>query len=414
MNSLAQHNAKLHCVVQVNSSRECHHMMMMSTAQAATILLAFSATFFVARSAIPEHLVSSLPGFDKPLPSGQYSGYLPVDTAPASKHYRFLHYWFSESLNDPKTDPIVLWLTGGPGCSSMAGYFLELGPILTNASTSDVQLLANPYTWCQNASVIFLESPAGVGFSYSTNKNDYNTNDTRTAEDNYQFLLNFFEAYPEYAKNDFYIAGESYAGIYVPTLADVINKAGTPSNGLAPINLKGFLVGNGCVGNKVGGCGVSPQSIPIAIKFLFGHGIMSEKLYDQLLEACGPSLNKTATTACSKLIHSYMNLTNGINVYNIYEPCIPSGDDIFWTTSNQMVGYTECGSPGGLLTYMNEAEVREAIHVKSEAELGKWEFCASFNYTGNTDSLLDVYPHLIEKYRILIYSGDVGIIKLIN
>ena len=55
-----------------------------------------------------------------------------------------------------------------------------------------------------------MEAPAGVGFSYSNNQNDYNTNDTKTAQDNYQFLLNWFAAYPEYSKNQFFITGESY------------------------------------------------------------------------------------------------------------------------------------------------------------------------------------------------------------
>ncbi|XP_065842576.1 uncharacterized protein [Oscarella lobularis] len=367
-------------------------------------LAAMAALFHLTFSAIVKHEVKSLPGWDLPLPSRQYSGYLPVDAA--TKHYRFLHYWVSESMSNPATDPVVLWLTGGPGCSSMAGYFLEMGPILMNTSTSDVQLLANPYTWNQNATLIFLESPAGVGFSYSTNKADYITNDTMTAEDNFRFLVNFFAAYPEYATNDFYISGESYAGIYIPTLAEVIRTS--KSN----INLKGLLVGNGCVGNKVGGCGDSEQSVPIKIKFVYGHGLISEGIFSELQDRCGLKLNEIGVY-CKEMLETVDVRTNFINVYDIYAPCIQSDSDIFWTAATEHVrrlrdlGFTECGAPGGLLKYMNQPDVRAAIHVESAAELGDWKFCAKLNYTGNVDSLLGVYPDLIAKYRVLIYSGDV-------
>lgn len=76
-----------------------------------------------------------------------------------------------------------------------------------------------------------MESPAGVGFSYSSSQN-YSTDDDQTAADNYAALLNFFDKFPEYESNDFYITGESYAGVYIPTLAVLV------LNGTRQINLK--------------------------------------------------------------------------------------------------------------------------------------------------------------------------------
>lgn len=89
-----------------------------------------------------------------------------------------------------------------------------------------------------------MESPAGVGFSYSNTSSDYGTNgDRKTAADNYTFLVNWLRRFPEYRSRDFYIAGESYAGHYVPQLAHhilALNKR-SPRNHVI-INLRGIMV----------------------------------------------------------------------------------------------------------------------------------------------------------------------------
>lgn len=93
------------------------------------------------------------------------------------------------------------------------------------------------------ANVIFLESPAGVGFSYSNTTADYNhTGDTSTATDAYTFLVNWLERFPQYKTRDFYITGESYAGHYVPQLAATILLRNNYSNSQTVINLKGVAV----------------------------------------------------------------------------------------------------------------------------------------------------------------------------
>ena len=100
---------------------------------------------------------------------------------------------------------------------------------------------------CAVANVIFLESPAGVGFSFSRNTTDYDTvGDRRTAEDAYVFLVKWLERFPEYKGRDFYIAGESYAGHYVPELAAVI-VAIRKFTGKNPTNLKGIFVSRSIV-----------------------------------------------------------------------------------------------------------------------------------------------------------------------
>ena len=92
------------------------------------------------------------------------------------------------------------------------------------------------------ANVLFLESPAGVGFSYSNTSSDYNqTGDRITAKDAYIFLINWLERFPEYKSREFFITGESYGGHYVPQLAYTILLLNNITN-YTVINLKGIAV----------------------------------------------------------------------------------------------------------------------------------------------------------------------------
>ena len=146
--------------------------------------------------------VTSLPSWEAPLPSRQFSGYLQVGT---TKH---LHYWLVEAENAPDAAPLVLWLNGGPGCSSLDGFIYEHGPFRTNP-TDPTKLIRFPQTWASVANMLYLEAPAGVGFSYSTEEADYNTDDDKTAHDSAEALQAFFAAFPRYKKGAFFIAGES-------------------------------------------------------------------------------------------------------------------------------------------------------------------------------------------------------------
>jgi len=174
--------------------------------------------------------VDSLPGLYFPLNYRHYSGYLNATSG------KFLHYWFVESQRSPSSDPVVLWMNGGPGCSSLDGFLSELGPL--HVSADGKTLYNNTYSWNREANVIFLEAPAGVGFSYSKN-GKYNTDDDTTSYDNYVALQHFFVKFPQFKKNEFYITGESYGGIYIPTLSVRV------LTGPANINFKGFAIGNG-------------------------------------------------------------------------------------------------------------------------------------------------------------------------
>ena len=130
------------------------------------------------------------------------SGYVDVSE---EKHY---FYWLFESRNDPATDPVYLWINGGPGCSSMIGLLAEkIGPCEISPNLTEIY---NPYSWTNNATVIFLDAPNGAGYSYG---NDLAQNSREYADDVYAFFQIFYRAYPQYAALDFHMFGESYAGM---------------------------------------------------------------------------------------------------------------------------------------------------------------------------------------------------------
>lgn len=118
----------------------------------------------------------------------------------------------------------------------MSGLFAELGP--SSFPNEDRKMVRNKYAWNNNASVIFLDQPVGTGFSY-TDKQQTSTS-LAAAKDVYSLLTLFFQQFPQYAKQDFHIAGESYAGHYIPSTGAEIF-----SHSSRNINLKSLLIGNG-------------------------------------------------------------------------------------------------------------------------------------------------------------------------
>ena len=153
--------------------------------------------------------ITDLPGLDYDPGFQQFSGYFTVN----ENHQRNIFYWYVESQNDPATDPVVLWTNGGPGCSGLLGLGTEHGPFYISRHG---ELSPNPYAWNTIANVLYVEQPAGVGYSYSEKKSDYTTSDSVAAADNYEVILKFLDRFPERQKNPYYISSESYGGHYMP------------------------------------------------------------------------------------------------------------------------------------------------------------------------------------------------------
>ncbi|KAF2709095.1 carboxypeptidase Y precursor [Pleomassaria siparia CBS 279.74] len=171
--------------------------------------------------------------------SKQYTGWLDV----GSKH---LFFWYFESQDSPSEDPLLLWLTGGPGGSSMIGLLQELGPCLINEHGNGT--VYNEYGWSKHANIIFVDQPAGVGFSYLDEGIPFPGTSFTAAEDMHHFLQLFVsDVFPHLRERDFYITGESYAGHYVPALGAQIVSQNILYPKRPQVNLASVLIGNGYV-----------------------------------------------------------------------------------------------------------------------------------------------------------------------
>lgn len=146
--------------------------------------------------------VTALPGLEGGMTSRMFSGYLQA----APDH--FLFYVLVESKSKPSTDPLMIWSNGGPGCSSLLGFFTEHGPYLI--TNEPYTLVSNQYSWNAAANYLYIEHPIGVGFSYSTHRGHYaDLGDDKEADELYAALLDFYTQFPDYKGRDLYLTGES-------------------------------------------------------------------------------------------------------------------------------------------------------------------------------------------------------------
>uniref|UniRef100_A0A8C2J7Y9 Carboxypeptidase n=1 Tax=Cyprinus carpio TaxID=7962 RepID=A0A8C2J7Y9_CYPCA len=320
--------------------------------------------------------IKYLPGLPKQPSFKHYSGYLSVAD---NKH---LHYWFVESQKDPAGSPVVLWLNGGPGCSSLDGLLTEHGPFLIQDDGATLEY--NPYSWNKIANVLYLESPAGVGFSYSDDKK-YTTNDTEVATNNYLALKEFFRLFPEFSKNEFFLTGESYGGIYIPTLAEIVMEDSS-------INLQGIAVGNGLSSYEL-----NDNSL---VYFAYYHGLLGTSLWNDLQTFCckdgACNFYDNQDVNCSTSVIQVIVYQSGLNMYNLYAPC--AGGFVIRDLGHNFVNHPwskeqneklrgvvsllkssrldpPCTNSTPSTLYLNNPQVKSALHISPSAL--DWVICSA-------------------------------------
>ncbi|KAL6844876.1 hypothetical protein ACP4OV_025535 [Aristida adscensionis] len=339
--------------------------------------------------------VTRLPGQPPGVRLRQYAGYVTVD----DDHRRELFYYFAESPRAAACKPLILWLNGGPGCSSLGyGAMSELGPFRVNPDGKT--LSRNRHAWNNLANVIFLESPAGVGFSFSRNATDYATvGDGRTAEDSYVFLVRWLERFPEYKSRDFYIAGESYGGHYVPELAVLVTAMNRFPGQETPINLQGIFVGNPLLDVHM--------LVKGNLEYLLSHGVISDEIRSKILAECTFTASGSGETPCYS---AALPFEKGIYYFDIYAPvCHRLRNGTFYSSSSYewklFPGYDPCIFNYTEL-YLNNLKVKKALHARISTN---WSRCnKDLKWNDAPESVVPIIKRLVVDHglRVWIYSGD--------
>ncbi|KAJ7451590.1 serine carboxypeptidase [Mycena latifolia] len=339
----------------------------------------------------------------------QYSGYLDIAD---DKH---LFFWFFESRSSPSSDPLVLWLNGGPGCSSTTGLLFELGPCSINKSENGtVFTTRNEYSWNENANVIFLDQPANVGYSFSSNKTAPIMDTPAAARDVYAFLQLFVRRFEEYATLPFHITGESYAGHYIPHIASTVyhkNKelVQAPSADLRKINLQSIMIGNGLTDPHIQMPSVVEYACdgPFAV---FDHN--SRQCRDlrrraprckRMIESCYARNTALACTPATFYCWSMWGILDEAkrNIYDIRMPCDRNVDGPLCYSELPWIN-----------EYMNLPEVKQALGADPRAPV--FEACSNeinFSFMLQGDGMRNTKGLLTELVddgiRLLIYAGNV-------
>uniref|UniRef100_A0A803L1G5 Serine carboxypeptidase-like 45 n=1 Tax=Chenopodium quinoa TaxID=63459 RepID=A0A803L1G5_CHEQI len=302
-----------------------------------------------------------------------YSGYVTITDDQDEINQKALFYYFVEAEIDPLTKPLVLWLNGGPGCSSLGvGAFSENGPFRPTGN----RLVTNQYSWNKEANMLYLETPAGVGFSYSTNLSFYQT------------------------------ANDHITGHYVPQLAELMLQY----NKDRLFNLKGIALGNPVL--------EFTTDFNSRAEFFWSHGLISDSTYNVFTSACnysryvGEYYRGFVSPMCSKVMSLVSRETSRfVDKYDVtLDVCLPS---IFsqskFLTPHQDGETIDVCVEDETLKYLNRQNVQKAMHARLVG-VNSWTVCSKildYELLDLEQPTIHILGDLIKAgIPVLIYSGD--------
>lgn len=363
-----------------------------------------------------QYLVTNLPGLylniakdDRPL---MFSGQLELYPE-NSTHYYFWKY------SDPKKLPeaekkTIFWLNGGPGCSSMDGALMEAGPFRVN---KDGEITYNNGSWHKSGDIVFVDQPAGTGFSYS---DEYDHDLDQIVIEFLKFMEKFFELFPEDASNEIYFAGESYAGQYIPYIAEgILRRNKKLGKNDKSYNLKGLLIGNGWISPNEQSLSYLPYSVQAGIidsnnlrwKEILRQHEECQRVVDDIEGSNGDTIKEfeVASTTCEKVLNKILGATHDElapkdqQCYNVYDYTL-------------MDTYPSCGMnwPPDLAyitPFLRDQNVMNDLNLINHK---KWKECSGKvgRYFTARNSKPSVYliPSLLEEIEIVLFNGNRDII----
>ncbi|CAB0040177.1 unnamed protein product [Trichogramma brassicae] len=317
-----------------------------------------------------------------------YSGYFTVN-----KEYNSnMFFWFFPAQMEPKNAPVVLWLQGGPGATSLFGLFTENGPY---SVTKNQTLQRRKYSWNLNHNVIYIDNPVGTGYSFTDDDKGYAVNETDVGRDVHTALEQFFLLFPELRANDFYVTGESYAGKYVPAVSHAIKDYNIKAK--LKINLKGLAIGNGLT---------DPMNQLYYSDYLYQIGLLDFNGRDQFkqLESQARELIKQ-----EKYMEAFVVFDRLIDNDLTPEPSLfknLTGFDFYFNYLHTK----DSEASDRFATFVQRPDVRKAIHVGNcsfDTEAKKVETHLQEDITKSASFFVS---DLLQHYKVLIYNGQLDII----
>lgn len=347
------------------------------------------------------------------------AGYLPA--RPEGRDNAQLYFVLQRAAHRPRRRKLVVWLNGGPGCSSFDGLMMEIGAWRFDAQ-GKLAWSEPGGSWNDYADVLYLDQPAGTGFSYVEN-DAYVTSMEQMAQDVFYFLDRFVDVFPEYRGSlhgahgtsggvDMYLAGESYAGQYIPYIADALLNAGDR----APVRLKGVAIGNGYI-DPVAQYGSE-------VDMMVQSGVWSA--HGPEVEAVAPVVRKCRET-----------LAKDTKPHLLYPECDAIMDNIVASSRRKLGGqehclnmydirlsdvYPACGMswPPTLQAtydYLRREDVRKALHVDAKHRPEAWRECdkrvsAALDAHGrNSSASITLLPGILDRgVPVLLFAGESDLI----
>ncbi|URD96405.1 Serine carboxypeptidase [Musa troglodytarum] len=363
--------------------------------------------------------VTELPGQPE-VEFRHYAGYVRISDDKA------LFYWFFEAKRKPEEKPLILWLNG----VWRDTFFLFLLGIVAN--------------------LLFLEAPVAGGFSYTNRSSDLEElGDRITAQDSHSFLLNWFDKFPNFKSHEFFIAGESYAGHYVPQLAELIHEGNKKASKGSYINLRGFmyaernnaghflLFGLGLLiishcrvfsREKIGNAVLNDATDQLGmVEYAWSHAIISDELHASLRRECNSFEGAGEGKACLPAVKAFLRAFQDIDIYSIYSPvCLSSPSrsprssklaaaprlfsqhETWHGMRRATAGYDPC-TEDYVKRYFNREDVQLALHAIVTHLSYPYSACSEIirRWNDSPPTVLPILRKLMKAgLRVWVYSGD--------
>ena len=304
----------------------------------------------------------------------QLAGRLPA--GPGRQYF----YWLCPARTGDKAAPLLVWLNGGPGSSSMMGLFLENGPYWL---ADDGSVNMRNASWNNNFDVLYVDQPAGTGFS-TAQQGAYAQNQEDVAEAFSALMANFYRAYPDAGSKQLWLTGESYAGKYLPSIAARFVTHGIPVAGVA--------IGNGLT---------VPREMTLTVPAsYYAVGILDQSQRDRAyrlaldIAAHIDAGRWSNATAARSVLFDYIDGANGPN-------SAPNVDSF--------LKYGEYDEP--FSAFLNSAETKKSLNLPADAT---WRQESKAVHEHLYEDIMKPYAYLLEPVLaagvpVLLYQGQLDV-----